>query len=424
MRISWQAVDELNKLVCKLICLSGVCLALLQCDSPANPTTPTGQVVTPQTNSEISLTDAQAASVRQLTDEYLLQIDTDFTEAGIAIAAFRASIATFLDNPSTASLNTTKQSWIAAHSAYERTALHRYFIARVVGDNVGLQVNQLQYYLNQWPILPGYIDYVDAYPDSGIVNDMTVALTPENLREQHGLFDVGEAAIGFHVIEYLLWGVNPDESSPRPVSDYSVATTMTPAQAADGMTVDQLAPNRRRRLLDLAALTLEQDFQALVSLWTSNSATTRNSLMAMNAADLLATLMNAATDMLGEELLVRSLYPLLNGDYSDSIQSPFSHTTANAVTAQLSAMESLLLETYDSNGVTLDILLSDLSEDFSDFFYQNFDASKECLVLLYSSLAVPEDSPSTLRAQYDIVGCINLVTNMIGHLGQIVAVTQ
>ena len=123
--------------------------------------------------------------------------------------------------------------------------------------------------------------------------------------------------------------------------------------------------------------------------------------------------------MLTEEMLVRSLYPLLNGEYIDSIQSPFSHSTQNAASAQLTSVEQLLLDTGPTQGLSLDSILISLSSDFEELFYQNFDASKECLVLLYSTLGSPEDTRDSLRAEFEIVECINLLTNMIDHLEQI-----
>lgn len=193
------------------------------------------------------------------------------------------------------------------------------------------------------------------------------------------------------------------------------------AQAASGITLDQLPTNRRRQLLSLTTDSLQVDFQSLSSTWNGMNLTVRNQLQAMNGPQLLSVLMGSMTDMLTEELLVRSLYLLLNGDYVDSVQSPYSHATQNAVSAQLSGLERLLLETRTREGETLDGLIGTLSENFDDFFYQNFDASKECLVLLYATLQDPADSPSLTRAEFRIVECINLIMNMTGHLGQVVA---
>ena len=134
---------------------------------------------------------------------------------------------------------------------------------------------------------------------------------------------------------------------------------------------------------------------------------------------MVILLLEAMTSMLTEEVLVRSLYPMLNGDYYESIQSPFSFSTQNAVAAQLSSVERLLLEISDDDVEKLDSSLVSLSADFGEFFYQNFDASKECLVLLYSTLEVSADTLVSAEAEFAVVECINLLTNMIDYLEQI-----
>ena len=401
-----------------------VCLTSVGCDTESTPQQTTSL------QEEASLTQARdfdpalTANMRKLTDEYLQQIEVDFDEISNALSSLQSEVGDFLESPNADSMESARDAWLNAHSAYELTALHRYFANRTLPDAQGLQLFQLQYQISHWPILPGYIDYVGEYADSGIVHDTTVPLTASSLRSQHGLFEVSEATLGFHVIEFLLWGLNKSEDSPRPVSDFVASSTVSPAQVESGMTIADLPVNRRRELLSLVVDTLQADFQSLRVLWISNSSALRVQLLAMEGPQLISLLLSSMTDMLTEELLVRSLYPLLNGVYADSFQSPFSHATQNAVSAQLTGFERLLLESNTPDGVTLDALISSMSEDFADFFYQNFDASKECLVVLYSSLEEPADSAAALRAEFEVVECINLVTNMIEHLGQITAATR
>lgn len=426
MRIHHFTLANRHRLYVLMTVLALYCAGISGCDSETGMAPETSvsrdQPQTPAIRRDFD--PELTANIRQLTAEYLQQIDTDFAEVTTALALLQSRITDFLANPTTRSLEAARETWLGAHNAYELTALHRYFANRVLSDAQSLQLFQLQYRINQWPILPGYLDYIGDYPDSGIVNDPTVLLSIQNLRDQHGVFEVTEATLGFHVIEYLLWGLNEDEQSPRAVSDYLEATVLAPSQSISGITLDQLPTNRRRQLLSLTTQALQADFQSLLATWDANSISVRNQLQAMAGPELLSVLTSAMTDMLTEELLVRSLYLLLNGEYVDSIQSPFSHATQNAVSAQLSSLERLLLETRTPDNITLDSLISALSEDFADFFYQNFDSSKECLVLLYSNLQAPTDSPATSRAEFEIVECINLVTNMIDHLGQVAALSN
>ena len=354
-----------------------------------------------------------SASAKEIALEYVQQIDTDFKQAGIEIEKFQSSIATLTDQTNIENLNLSKQAWLNAHSAYELTTLHRYYATQLMGEQDSLVLMQLQYQINHWPIVPGYIDYVDGYPDSGIVHDINVNLDADSLREQHGSFDVSEVTLGFHAIEFLLWGYDAD-SVARPATDFDAVLELTPKEIESGYTLEQLSNNRRRLFLSVVVDTLVKDFLALQSLWLAEEPSISQRIESISGTELIVILADSMSAMLTQELLQRSLYPMLNGDFVESVQSPYSRSTQNAVSSQLSGLERLLLERQTENGTTLDLVFSAISNEFSEFFYQNFDASKACLVLLYSNREGDSASPATAR-ETEVVECINLLTNIIDY---------
>lgn len=398
-----------------------LCLMLTACGEDASEDNSSNNVdvVVADANPDVLLEAGLADSVRELIVGYLKQVAVDFDEVENTLIRLQEDTESFLEAADDTSMDQLRDSWLAAHSAYELTALHRYFATIILDQQSSLSLFQLQYQINHWPILPGYIDYVGSYTDSGIVNDMTVALDAAGLLQQHGVFDLAEVSLGFHVLEFLLWGENLDKSSPRPATDYDPIMQLTTAQLDSGLELDQLSNNRRRQLLLVSTATLVNDFRTMQDLWQIGSVEFAGRLEQLDGADMLVVLMETMTSMLTEELLVRSLYPMLNGEFTGSFQSPFSHSTQNAVSAQLSGLERLLLESRTESGRTLDSLLITISPGFEEFFYQNFDASKECLVLLYSSFETPQSSSETQQAEFEIVECINLLTNMIDNLEQI-----
>jgi putative iron-regulated protein len=354
-----------------------------------------------------------SASAKEIALEYMRQIDTDFKQAGIEIEKFQSSIATLTDQTNIENLNLSKQAWLNAHSAYELTTLHRYYATQLMGEQDSLVLMQLQYQINHWPIVPGYIDYVDGYPDSGIVHDINVNLNADSLREQHGFFDVSEVTLGFHAIEFLLWGYDAD-SVARPATDFDAVLELTPKEIESGYTLEQLSNNRRRLFLSVVVDTLVKDFLALQSLWLAEEPSISQRIESISGTELIVILADSMSAMLTQELLQRSLYPMLNGDFVESVQSPYSRSTQNAVSSQLSGLERLLLERQTENGTTLDLVFSAISDEFSEFFYQNFDASKACLVLLYSNREGDSASPATAR-ETEVVECINLLTNIVDY---------
>ena len=354
-----------------------------------------------------------SASAKEIVLEYVEQIGADLIQAGIEIERFQSSIVTLADHVRSENLSLSKQAWLDAHSAYELTTLHRYFATQLLGEQNSLALMQLQYQINHWPIIPGYIDYVNGYPDSGIVYDINVTLDVDSLREQHGAFDIYEVTLGFHVIEFLLWGYDTD-SVARPATDFDAVLELTPEETESGYSLEQLSNNRRRLFLDVAADTLVEDFRALQSLWLTEESSIRQRIESTSGIELIVILADSMSAMLNQELLLRSLYPMLNGDFVESIQSPYSRSTQNAVSSQLSGLERLLLEHQTENGTTLDLIFSAISDEFSEFFYQNFDASKACLVLLYSNRE-SDSAGTTNERETEIVECINLLTNIIDY---------
>lgn len=403
-----------------LLGLSLACLALVAgCDSPAPSDSP------PAAEEELTITriaeldGATEAAVRDLMAVYLDQAEADFVRAENDILNLTAAIDELLQVVDDAALNQARAAWLQANNSFEATLLHRYLAQGELSSEAALQLNSLNYALNYWPILPGYIDAVGNYPDSGIVHDVNVTITPESLRQVHGQFDLSEVSLGFHVLEFLLWGENPDRESLRPASDYQAIERLNADHIEAGLSLEQLPNNRRRVLLNTLTEILIEDFRASRALWSEARSRYTNSLADTSASVLLGQLLHAVNSMLTEELLVRSLYPLLNGNYQDSIPSPFSHSSQITVLAQLGSVERLLLDAITVDGNRLDGILAGLSPDFEVLFYQNLDASKECLALLYSDLRPPGDTERVMNREFSVVECINLLTNLIDQFQQI-----
>ena len=354
-----------------------------------------------------------SSSAKEIILEYVEQIGTDLLQAEIEIEILQSSIVILTGQANNENLSLSKQAWLNAHSTYEITTLHRYFAMQLLGEQKSSALMQLQYQINHWPIIPGYIDYVNGYPDSGIVHDINVNLDAGSLREQHGTFDISEVTLGFHVIEFLLWG-SGSHTDPRPPEDFDAVLELTPEETESGYLLEQLSNNRRRLFLSIATDTLVKDFRALQSLWLSEEPSIRRRIESTSGTELIVILAESMSAMLRGELLVRSLYPMLNGSFFEGIQSPYSRSTQNAVSSLLSGLERLLLERQAESGATLDLVFSAISVEFSEFFYQDFDASKACLVLLYRS-GERDLAGTANERESEIVECINLLTNIIDY---------
>lgn len=124
-----------------------------------------------------------------------------------------ASIQQLLETPDASTLNKARSSWNYAHDAYLGWQTFAF------GFQDRKQALREAEHLDAWPVMAGYVDYTAEHPRSGIVYDITVELTPENLLEQHQLTDLSEVSIGFHALELLIWGEG--QEGRRNAADFS-----------------------------------------------------------------------------------------------------------------------------------------------------------------------------------------------------------
>lgn len=123
-------------------------------------------------------------------------------DAAQGTRTFCETLKVFLNTTNDTNLILTRTSWIVAHAKYQAAEIHNLLYGVTLDESV-----------DAWPALGGYIDRAPGYPHSGIVNDTTIDIDGKSLRAQHQLTDASEVSVGFHALEYLLWG-DPDDT-PR-----------------------------------------------------------------------------------------------------------------------------------------------------------------------------------------------------------------
>jgi putative iron-regulated protein len=172
------------------------------------------------------------------------------TYADIAAAGYADSHAAALDlqtaidaliaKPSEATLAAARQAWIRAREPYMQTEVFR-FGNKLVDDWEGK--------VNAWPLDEGLIDYVSrAYTDAdsseneayavNVIANTTFKIAGETIDATtitptllaHKLHEAGgveaNVAIGYHAIEFLLWGQDLNGTRPgagtRPATDFDL----------------------------------------------------------------------------------------------------------------------------------------------------------------------------------------------------------
>ena len=185
----------------------------------------------------------------------------------------------FLEQVNDDSLKTVRQRWRDTHAQWHRCDLYlRWF------DRPELMVFVPS--LHENTIEPGYVDAVEGYPHSGLVNDTSIPMTESSLRDQHQQLSREESSLGLHVIELMLWRHTLD--------DYNGEAELNAKQKTNGMNREDLPTHRRRQYLHLLASLLaadskqlQQQFQGLASGRAMLPATRLDIVMTMQLLDMM-----------------------------------------------------------------------------------------------------------------------------------------
>ncbi len=216
----------------KLLIATAICIFFLgACDQDV---TPTHAIVQPAIGAPIEYR------------QYVLDLLPDL---GSQASELATSVETFLGNPDNVNLETARAHWLRLH--HTLVSLEAYCNRPETSD----ALKQLWFDLDAWPLEPGFIDSIPEYPNSGLINDLTLAMSEGALRSQHGATSPSEVSTGMHALEYLLW--------QRSLEEYQSRDQLSEAESESGLSVEQLSSNRRREMLRLIVTLLVKDLQTL-----------------------------------------------------------------------------------------------------------------------------------------------------------------
>ncbi|WP_210496032.1 imelysin family protein [Microvirga antarctica] len=183
---------------------------------------------------------AQAPQPKAVVETYGSIAEAMYGDAHATAQSLAKAIDAFLADPTEGTQKTAKSAWIKARAPYQQTEGFRF------GNRI---VDEWEGRVNAWPLDEGLIDYVDTktYGETSDENPLyraniiantqvrvgrkqidtttiTKKLLSGTLQEAGGV--ESNVAIGYHAIEFLLWGqdLNGTQAGAgaRPATDYSV----------------------------------------------------------------------------------------------------------------------------------------------------------------------------------------------------------
>lgn len=218
-----------------------------------------------------------------LTTRYLLLATQQFDAMCLSSGDFQTSIQQFLSTPTEETLNKARSHWINTHSHFAATQLFRYLdIQHPVLDHSTIEPVQhsLSTRIDQSPLLPGYIDAVEGYPQSGFIFS-PLPIDRETLNQEHQFTDALYVTLGFHAIEFLLWGEQVAEKAARLSTDFASLDIKDAPSHEDSL---GHAKWRRSQLLSLTTEILVSDLATLCREWQPHTGYYPAQLLALPAA--------------------------------------------------------------------------------------------------------------------------------------------
>ncbi len=314
--------------------------------------------------------DPNASQKQQVKQTYANIAFAVYDDSYQGALALRTAINAFVASPSATGLQTCKQKWIDVREVYGLTEAFRFVDGPI--DNTA---NGPEGFINAWPMDEAYVDYVVGSPTVGIINNIAVYPTINQATLLGANENGGEEniSLGFHAIEFLLWGQDLSSSSAgvRPYTDY--------------LTTGGTAANQTRRgqylntTMDILIIGLQQVRDAWDPSGTGNY---YDEFLAYDNAVALRKMFVSLKTMSGFELSGERIYTAYNNMNQEDEHSCFSDNTHRDIYLNVKGMQNLYNGTYTRTNLTVvtGISLKNL--------VPLYDASKNTDVVNYLSSSI------------------------------------
>lgn len=165
-----------------------------------------------------------------------------------------------------------------------------------------------------YPINYRYVDYAEDSPNGGIINDVGTYPSIESLNMLHQVGGEQNCTIGFHVLEFLLWGEDLSLSGPGNTRDYKDYVT-----GGGGINV-----NRRRSFLDESMNRFSIAVQEL-----KMDASYEKNIKSMDSKSFMHLMVGSLQQFIKEELVTKDIrLPLMTQNHHLEICDYSDHTLA------------------------------------------------------------------------------------------------
>lgn len=267
--------------------------------------------------------------VTPITEKYIALVQASYQNVLDDARNLQKAIRAFIQAPSLETQNAAKDAWKKARDSYSPTEAFRFY-----GGPIDMPEQGVEALLNAWPIDESYIDYVQGHAEAGLINAKAKypKLNKAALAEAHEKEGERNVSVGYHAIEFLLWGQDLDLKSAgkRSFEDYVPSKNPT--------------ATRRGEYLQTTADLLVEHAEYLVNSWKSNQPYPA-SLKNEKPDELVRRFLTGVTSLAADEMAGERMTVSMEKNDQENEQNCFSDYTLNDLISNQKGIMAVYNET-------------------------------------------------------------------------------
>jgi len=345
-------------------------------------------------------------SVSAIALNYAAIVSANYTEALKDAKALQVTLKTFVETPTKENFDASKKAWLESRESYGTTEAFRFANGPIDRDDNG--VEGPEGLLNSWPLDENFIDYAAGTSTSGIINDAVTypAITKEVLEGKNGDGGESNVSVGYHAIEFLLWGQDNTAPSEKKAGLRSYTDFVDGSKTATNQ-------DRRRTYLTVCAELLIENLTFLVTEWTPGTNYNKE-FLALEDDTILINLLKSIAELSKSELAGERMATALKNQDQEDEHSCFSDNTHRDIRLNFEGIKNVYFGAYKNiKGVSLSDLISSKDASIAKKVTDAFTLAETTV----KATAIPFDFAIVAGANSDEGAKVNTAINALRSLG-------